>query len=911
MRFRFVRPTAHFEFLARNPNEMGLDRKPFRATALFLSRLSGFWFQTLPTNLSAAAAITFFQARHRRGTFLFLAAALWLSPLFGVAQVVPKTGQITGVVKDPSRAAVVGANVVLKDLQGTVKATTVSDGEGGYTFPSVEPDFYIVEVDAKGFKHAVSPNLEVAAGQIVRFDCDFALAEVLENVIVLAADVENAYRVEALSTGGPLGTTPIVNLPYSVNVISRQLIDDTQSRNFKEAAKYLPLVSFQEMQGPEVVRPATRGMQGSNMQNDRKDGMGFAVTTPSAMEEYEQIEVVSGVGAPLYGPANPSGTFNFITKRPTEVPLHEVELGYESNSVGTVHMDLGDRVGKNKIFGYRMNLVVADGGGYVKASQLRRQLAAGAADVRPWAHTAFEGNYSYYNLYQFGYPGWFAYAPTTTPPSVTGSKSILLPKQAPDPTIRGYGQSFSGVDLTSYIGELRAKHEFNSTWHLVVGGLDQLSNRGITTAVNQLIDNNGNYKTYDANAFSSLAQRFRVYSDLLYITGRFKTGPLLHDVVIGSTGYRFATYSPVTSPPKTALCTSNTPQGVCQANIAHPLVFVPPPGGVSPPTSNYGSSIIHQQGFSLGDTITLSRQWLVRVAASQDWTWTDSYANNAATHFVRTWTGGYVSQGVSPSASILYKPRNNMTIYGTFAQSIQPPDVAAASSGSTIVVNANQALPPYRSKEGEIGYKLKARRLDFSTAMFRVDRPFANYVVGVVSPVCGKQSGTSNCTQLEITGIQRNYGWEAMLSGRLLQSLMLTGGLTLLDPRLTDTGVPATNDKHFVGIPDYKSNILAEYRLRALAGVYLNFDWQHVGRRPIDEINSSYTPQYNVFDLGMRYTTELVGKGTTFRFTANNISSVHYWSTLGPGSITGQSTGSYLGHLGEPFVVNASVRIDF
>ena len=61
-----------------------------------------------------------------------------------------------------------------------------------------------------------------------------------------------------------------------------------------------------------------------------------------------------------------------------------------------------------------------------------------------------EGNYSYYNLYQHGYPGWFRrYSPTTTPLSVPGSKSILLPLNAPDPTLQGYGQSFSGVDLTS------------------------------------------------------------------------------------------------------------------------------------------------------------------------------------------------------------------------------------------------------------------------------------------------------------------------------------------------------------------------------------------------------------------------------------------------------------------------------
>ena len=216
-------------------------------------------------------------------------------------------------------------------------------------------------------------------------------------------------------------------------MISRQLIDDTQSRNFKEVSKYLPLISFQEMQGPEVLRPESRGMQGSNMQNDLKDGMGIAVTTPSALEEYEQIEVVNGLGGPLYGPANPSGMFNFVTKRPTDEQYRQIELGYEGDTVATVHTDLGGRVGPNHMFGYRTNLVLADGTGYVQDSQLRRQLAAVALDVRPFAHTVVEGNFSYYNLFQHGYPGWFAsYNPTINP----GTKSLftMVPVNAPDPT---------------------------------------------------------------------------------------------------------------------------------------------------------------------------------------------------------------------------------------------------------------------------------------------------------------------------------------------------------------------------------------------------------------------------------------------------------------------------------------------
>src|ERR1017187_526365 len=408
-----------------------------------------------------------------------------------MAQTAANRGRITGVVRDPDHAVVVGTQVVLTSQAAKVQITAVTNGQGVFTFSSLQPGGYVVEVNAKGFQQSVSRELKVAAGQTVNADVALALAGTTQTVNVSAGTVENAYRVDHVNAAGPLGTTPILDLPYAINVISRQLIDDTQSRNFKEAAKYLPLVSFQEMQGPEVLRPETRGMQGSNMQNDRKDGMGIAVTTPSALEEYEQVEVVDGLGGPLYGPANPSGMFNFVTKRPTEEPYGEIELGYEGATVATAQTDFGGRIGKKKIFGYRTNFLLADGNGYVTHSQLRRQLAAVAVDARPTENTVIEGNYSYYDLYQHGYPGWFAYSPSTT-----ASKNILLPEQAPDPTRQGYGQSFSGVDLTSQIAEVRVKHDFNSNWHVVVGGLNQIANRNINTAVNQLIDNNGDYKSY-------------------------------------------------------------------------------------------------------------------------------------------------------------------------------------------------------------------------------------------------------------------------------------------------------------------------------------------------------------------------------------------------------------------------------
>src|SRR5262249_55618397 len=151
--------------------------------------------------------------------------------------------------------------------------------------------------------------------------------------------------------------------------------------------------------------------------------------------------------------------------------------------------------------------------------------------------------------------------------------------------------------------------------------------------------------------------------------------------------------SPVTSPAKTALCTA---QGICQASISNPLVDIALPGSIfsyaktSPSTGIYVSSIIRQQGFSFSDSMSIGPRWIVRLAASQDWTWTDSYADSAATNYVRTSIpGGYVNQGVSPTASLMFKPRQDMTVYATFADSIQAPDVAGTSTATTIIVNAS------------------------------------------------------------------------------------------------------------------------------------------------------------------------------------------------------------------------------
>jgi iron complex outermembrane receptor protein len=789
--------------------------------------------------------------------------------LLAVRPVFAQSGGIVGVAKDPQGAVVAGAQVVLINAQADVRSTTVTDGSGRYGFAPLQPGTYAVEVSAAGFQTARSAEITLVSGESVTRDFSLALAGPTESVTVLGVD--QAYRVGAVSSLGSSGSAPILNTPYTVNILPSELIANGQVKTFKEASKYLPLVEFQEMQGSEVLRPATRGMQGSNMQNSRMDGMGIVVTGANSMESLQQIEALNGLGGALYGPANPSGMFNFVPKRPTERPLRQVRFGYDDRSVGTVHADFGGRVGKDGMFGYRANLLAGNGEAFVNNSDSRRRLAALAGDVRPFARTVVEAFYSDYHVVQHGFPGWFTYGRSSNK-----NAFIELPPDAPDPAREGHGQASAGLDLHSYIGELRVKHDLNTNWHLGIGALDQRADRDISTQVNALTDAVGGYTSSLATGF---AARFRVFSNLGYLNGRFATGSVTHDVAIGSTGYVFRTYSDVTNPSAASVLLGS-------ASIANPLVFALPAAGLPQHNNIYLSSTIHQQGFNAADTATFNRRWSVRIAASQDWIWTDNYNNKS----VRT--GGYRANGVSPLASLLFKPVARMTVYGTYGSSLQQGDIAPGTAA-----NSAQALPPYRSTQSEIGYKLALPRIDFSTALFRLNRPFAT--TDVVDNV------------FKISGAQVNYGVEAMLTGRVADTLVMYGGVTVLDPSLTKTGNPSTDGKQFVGIPRYKSNLLTEYRLPVGVGTFLSLNWQSVARRAIDDINSTWTPAYNVFDLGMRFAHSIRNTVATWRLTVNNVSDVHYWSSLGPGNITGTNVGSYTAHLGAPRTIATSVELKF
>jgi hypothetical protein len=68
-------------------------------------------------------------------------------------------GTITATVTDASGALVPGASVVVTNTATGVATSAVSNAQGAYTIPLLQPGTYDVAVDVQGFKTAATRSM--------------------------------------------------------------------------------------------------------------------------------------------------------------------------------------------------------------------------------------------------------------------------------------------------------------------------------------------------------------------------------------------------------------------------------------------------------------------------------------------------------------------------------------------------------------------------------------------------------------------------------------------------------------------------------------------------------------------------------------------------------------------------------
>ena len=109
-----------------------------------------------------------------------IAATMWIAGL--IQAQTPTTGQISGIVTDPTGAVVGGAKVTASDASG-VQRSVSSDENGRYVFPLLPPGTYTVDVEKAGFGKATA-NVTARITETTNLDVELTVAAQTQTVAV-------------------------------------------------------------------------------------------------------------------------------------------------------------------------------------------------------------------------------------------------------------------------------------------------------------------------------------------------------------------------------------------------------------------------------------------------------------------------------------------------------------------------------------------------------------------------------------------------------------------------------------------------------------------------------------------------------------------------------------------------------
>ncbi|MBL8216351.1 MAG: carboxypeptidase regulatory-like domain-containing protein [Bryobacterales bacterium] len=140
-----------------------------------------------------------------------------LSSLFlllaGLLDAQSTTGSLSGVVLDPTSAAVPDARIRVREAATNVVTETVSLGGGEYALPALRAGTYSVEVEAGGFSRLVRNGIEIRVNDRIRLDLQLALGATTESVVVSGAPP--LVESESGALGAVIESRKIESLPLN------------------------------------------------------------------------------------------------------------------------------------------------------------------------------------------------------------------------------------------------------------------------------------------------------------------------------------------------------------------------------------------------------------------------------------------------------------------------------------------------------------------------------------------------------------------------------------------------------------------------------------------------------------------------------------------------------------------------
>ena len=713
-----------------------------------------------------------------------------------------------------------------------------------------------------------------SVGFVVSASAEETMSGKLDEVVVEASrDKVAGDYVNTKGSVGILGDKEVMKTPFSVTNVSEKTMDLYLGPNepLDKALVGIPSVraSGSVLHGDFSIRGFR--YNGTAMYVNGVHGVMTQFNLP--MFAMEGIDVVSGPNSMLgasgvqYESTTAGGIINARTKRAGDKDFIKYKQTFSGKGSFGEYLDISQRLGKDRQWGVRLNTELLNGETAVDDANMKAKGIALNVDHKD-KHSSTNFFINYRDLDIYNGIRWFKLANKGSYPinKDTGKGTILngaatpvtgpidgvthLPS-APDGS-KNYSAAGTWKAGYGWFATLNHEQYMNDNWTLFAnfGYSRQKLNQNMSPDMSSywIKDDAGNYDYLQTNS----ATPQRSYYAQFGTKNKFETGAVKHEVILSADKAWRNRNSGSAYPGKRLVGAGNIWSGTQWQDWDASII------GYKVKPSNKTSI----WGVSLLDSMEYGK-WNAMLGIHK-------HAANA-----RSWSSDHYnsvkSDATCPTYSLSYAPDDQVMFYGNHAENFD----IGAFAGSTYE-NAGEVLPPYKTKQDEVGIKYQNKDVLYTLAYYDIDQ--ANNVDELIN---GKKYYLQD-------GEVNHKGLEFSVNGKLADKWYGMIGVAYMDAKYKNMG--ATNSfKNGVresGQGKWSGSAAIEYKADDSFSVFGRATY--TGSTPLYTVTydtSTATkdskhleaPAYMVYDLGCSYNTKINNVPVKLTAMCYNLLDKDYW----------------------------------
>lgn len=594
--------------------------------------------------------------------------------------------------------------------------------------------------------------------------------------------------------------TALHEIPQSVSVVTKDVLEDTGSTRLQDALDYAGGIGRANNFGGQGLTTFT--VRGFTTGEFYRNGFPINRGYPNAPDAntIERLEVLRGPSTSLYGRGDPGGTFNVVSKQPLSERKITVGSQLDDQGMHRATLDASGPLDEEGKLAYRLNILGEGGDSFRDDVETERY---DVAPVLSWqlsdtTKIVFEGDFM-----RNDHP---LDRGLTRLPNQRGTASR-------DTNIWEKG-SDNLLHNDNNMGQIRFEHLLDDNWTLA-GGMQVLdgSLKGNAVEANglqadgQTLGRNFNYR--------KLEWTDKDYQ--LNLTGHFDTGGFAHTLL---TGVEYEDYDY-----KSIIRRSAAGTGAYPVNIFNPTLGQMRPALTR--TTTHDKENLKTWAAFVQDQVTLTDR-LSALAGVRFERFEHKYDN----YLPNTVGWDAADNAVTPRFGLIYALTETLSVYATTARSFKP-NTGASRDGA--------GFDPEKGKSYELGLKWESLdgQLSVDSAIYHI----AKENVLTRDPIDPNYSVAA--------GQVRSRGLDINVAGNLTPEWRVIGGYAYVDAEVTKDNSLASGTR-LANIPRNSFSLLSTYEFQdgLVKGLGLGIGVKYVDDRAGQTATQTYNmDQYSVVDL--------------------------------------------------------------